>query len=367
MKRFFLLLSFFLILGTVFLERTGMAWPWEAPLVKALGLITGRPFPIVTPVKLTSNKGVLVSQDVALVLRAIINFHPQAILIAQPLGDLSLGAVSLIKEGLETGKLEGVPIFFATLSEKKTPGVVIAPAEVLLFPEGKNFPQLEATLIENSPIGFIYSEKNHALPMMPLLGRVGDALGASLWWRGLFLHQSPSALLPVLLYERFLQLPNHVTLFLNSGAGLKSAAISSIKPLLFDDLLLHREELERGSIRPDLDLLFRNKTILIGDTTVVEQAAALQNAQQQILFSRLSTAWYGVLLMIFTLLFMKATQSAWIDFLLILIFSLLIYFGVVIWIFHSYGLLLPLFLPVVIGVVMIMRKLLPACDSPLKK
>ncbi|MFI0348349.1 MAG: hypothetical protein ACH346_06250 [Chthoniobacterales bacterium] len=353
MKHALFFLCALLILGTVIVERSGLAWSWERPVLCYLTKITARSLPTVTAIKLSSDAaGLLIPQDVALTLRAVISFHPQQILIAAPLGDLSSGPLSLIKEGLETGVLQNVPCCFAALADRST-NALWAPAHVLIFPENTKLPSVSGKINSSSPLGFIVPEADLA---MPLFARAEDGLVASLWGRSLFQNLSEKSL-PFLLWGQFLHLPNNAMVSLQRGGLLKSALALSTKTLLLDDLLLHREEMERGSIRPDLDLLFRNQTVLIGRSNVSEQAARLEQAIQQASVGRLSSAWYGLVLLLFSLFLISVARADWIDFLLIIIFSFLIYGGLIFWLFCSHGILLPLFLPLAILFSLGVRKL----------
>ena len=138
MKYFALFLMLLLLASAVFLERSGMGWPLERPLVQFLARATKRPLPVVRAVSMTpNNQSVLAPQDVALTLRAITGFHPSQIIITEPVGDFSNGPFSLIREAQENGELQSIPIIFTTLPEsgqqvKLQPSTVI-PLDDLLF------------------------------------------------------------------------------------------------------------------------------------------------------------------------------------------------------------------------------------------
>ena len=344
MKHFLLFLSTLLILATVVVERSGLAWRWERPLVSYLAQVTGHPLPSITAIKLSSDAaGLLVPQDVALTLRAVVSFYPEQILVAAPLSDLANGPLLLVKEALETGALQKVPIVFSAVPDKSS-NAIWSPANILVFPVETKLPQISGKINSSSSLGFIASQDEMT---MPLVAITSEGPVASLWWRGLLQGVTEKSM-PFLLYGKFLHLPNNAMLPLQAGALLKPTISSNAKILMLEDLLLHREEMERGSIRPDLDLLFRNKTVLIGGAKVAGQAATLEEAIQEASVARLSAAVYGIVLMIFALLFVSAARYEWIDFLLIVIFSFLIYGGLGFWLFRSQGVLLPLLLPVAI-------------------
>ncbi|HLB33577.1 MAG: hypothetical protein A3F67_01755 [Verrucomicrobia bacterium RIFCSPHIGHO2_12_FULL_41_10] len=363
MKHFFVFLSAILILAAVVMDRSGMGWPLEQPLIAYLAKVTHRILPSVTPLLLPESHGLLAPQDVALTLRAVVSFHPRLILVAEPLGDLSSGPLSLIKEALTTGFIQGIPLVFAAIPEKakqaeKERGFTWLHVPVILFPEETSksvLPSIAGREGPFSPFGFILPQKEEKAQRLPLLARTSDgSIVSSLWWRGLFFAvESPEALkdpaLFFLLGGRFLHLPNHHFLLLEPGAFLKGGKYSTMKALSFDDLLLHREEMERGDIRPDMDRLFRNQTVVIGGPHVAEQSAILEEVQKQLSIHYLSSAFYGGLLLLLTLGMMVVARLAWIDFLLMLVFFLLSYVGLGFFLFKTYGILLPLFLPLAIS------------------
>lgn len=353
MKRLLLFFSFLLIVTVVLAERSGFLWSYEAPLLRSLETVTGRSLPAVTAIKLPVEKDTLVAQDVALTLRAIATFHPKAILVTEPLGDLSKGPLSLVKESLEQGKLQGVPVLFATSVENKA-AYRCSAADLFVFPEEKEIMKIDAAIDPNVPIGFVLPDKDGV--QMPLIALAGDHFAASLWWRALMLNQHEQKGVPLLFFGRLLEFPNHSTLLLNEDAGLVLASHTTKKSLMLDDLLLHREEMERGAIRPDLDLLFHDKIVLIGGQEVTLQAATLEQAEQQTSVRRLSTTLYALLLLIMMYAFMKVFRLAWIDFLLILVFFFLIYGGIGFFLYRAQGILLPFFLPLITMFVAIIKK-----------
>ncbi len=58
-------------------------------------------------------------------------------------------------------------------------------------------------------------------------------------------------------------------------------SITNVSLISLDDLLLRREERERGSIFPELDVLFSGQTVLLGGPQIAEQAKAFLNQAEK--------------------------------------------------------------------------------------
>ncbi len=102
MKKFFEgLVIILLFVGMLFLERSEQVWPLEQSVIKLLARATHHPLPTVTAVKMPLTQSQLLPQDVALVLRAIVSFHPREILILEPAADFSSGPFLLLREAIE--------------------------------------------------------------------------------------------------------------------------------------------------------------------------------------------------------------------------------------------------------------------------
>ncbi|MFZ4116002.1 MAG: hypothetical protein ACOYK6_04670 [Chthoniobacterales bacterium] len=312
MKRSFVIAASLLLLAAVLIERGGLSWEWERPLIQWLAKKTGHQLPEVTAVVLpitenlhsqstgTANNSVssniipakagivslstsrtlrdgvpsapcsssvlsdlnansenlsapslIAPQDVALAVRALLSFHPDRIVVATPLGDLSNGPLSLLREAQSEGSVQGIPFVFTPLSTQ------------------------------------------------PLSDR----------WLP-FLWSPPS-----------------------------------VQVLSLDDLLLRREEMERGSIKPDLEILFQKRTVFIGGAEAPRQAAMLQDAEQKSAIRYLSPWLYGVLFVVLALGMLLLARFSEIDFLLILFFCIVLYSVSIFFIFHFFEILLPILLP----------------------
>ncbi len=292
MKRLLLFLSILLIVAAVLVERSGMGWSLERPLVQFLAKKTARQLPRVTAVILpmTGNPTkTLAPQDVALTLRASWSFHPRAIVVTEPLGDFSNGPFSLIKEGVETGFVEGVPFFYEQLFSV---------------------------------------EKNVSLIAEPLFLLGGHLLFCS----------------------------DNRVLWLNAPTNLLSAKQEKIKVLALDDFLLKREEMERGEIRPDLDVFFRNQIVLIGGSETVAQGEHLQSALEQLSVRHLGMPFYGAMLLILTLGSIVIAPWSFMDLALTVMLFVVLYAMSGFFFFRFTGMLLPLFLPSALLVIIFLKK-----------
>jgi len=362
MKRCITIFSALLIFSAVVVERSGMGWRWEQPIAQFLATKIGRPLPAVTAVILPLKEGLLVAQDVALALRALVDFHPRVILVGEPLAPSLDTPFSLMKEAQDKGVLQGVPLFFGALSKQEKPISWFSPS-VFLMPEETSLPKISGAVVSSSYLGFIHTTSDPK--NMPLLARVSDGkIAASLWWRGLFLSKkelSPLDLAAFLFFGHFLLLPSNEVLWLDSQASLPSAEYQIPKIALLEDLLLRREEMERGQIRPDFDAVFRNQIVLVGGPMAVGQAKKLQGAEQQLSICHLGAAPYGALLLFLSLGMFIALKYSGIDFALILVFSFLLYLAGVFLLFRSAGTLLPFFMPAAIILVSCLKKIIPSC------
>lgn len=252
-------LSFFLailFLGVaIFWERSDQVMPWEHRYNNFLAKVTHRAPVAITAVKMPLVESHLSPQDVALAFRAIVGFHPHEILVLEPIGNFITGPFSLLREAVEKGELQGVPIHFLT-------------SEALVLQKNENSTNLHLISLE--------------------------------------------------------------------------------------DLLLRREESERGSIFPELDLLFSGQTVLLGGPQVAIQAEIFLNKAEKKLM--LSPAVESLLLLLLFLLLMKWSRLSWIDFLLWLSATLLALFILDVLLFQFYGKIFPLIAPFMIAVLVFFRK-----------
>ena len=368
MKRCITIFSAVLIFSAVVVERTGMGWRLEQPVAQFLAKKIGKPLPTVTAVVLPWQEGHLVAQDVALALRALVDFHPRVILIGDPLTSFLSTPFSLLKEAQEKGVLRGVPLFFGALSQQKSPVSWFAPS-VFLIPEKTSLPKISGDVVSSSHLGFIHASAN--AQSMPLLAKVSDGkIAASLWWRGLFfsgVKDSSVDAMTFLFLGHFLLLPNNEVLWLDAQASLPSAEYQIPKVAVLDDILLRREEMERGQIRPDFDGLFRKQIVLVGGPMAVAQAKKLQGAEQQLSVRHIGAAPYGALLILLSFGMFLALKYSGIDLALIFLFSVLFYLAAIFLLFRSTGILLPLFMPAAIMIVSGLKKLIPSCPAGREK
>ncbi|MBM3856869.1 MAG: hypothetical protein FJ390_02770 [Verrucomicrobia bacterium] len=237
----------------------------EACFISFLAKVTHRTPPSVTAVKMPLVQSHLSPQDVALAFRAIISFHPRQILVLEPVGDFFMGPFSLLREAVERGELQGVPIHFMAS-------------------------------------------------------------------------------------ENFSSQKNKVT--------------ANVHLISLDDLLLRREERERGSILPELDTLFTGQTVLLGGPQVAERASLFLNQSEQKLM--LPGGLEFVFLLLLFLLMMKCVQFSWIDFWLILVGIFFCFVIIGAWIFQARNILFPWIALSVLLLIFLISKLL-SCTAKTKK
>lgn len=293
MKHILFFLAVFLIFLAVFLDQSSIGWALEQRFVAFLSTKTQRHLPEVTAVVLPVVDGLLVPQDVALTLRAAGSFHPKKIVVAEPMGDLTNGPLSLIREGVETGYVQGVPFSYC-----------------------QNEPKESAT---------------------------------------------PSSSVPPLLFAASLK--KKLISVLKKERDFFSVATTAPSQLSLDDFLLKREEMERGAIRPDLDIFFRNKTVLISGPQAFCQASELQSLQEEQAMRHIGFFLYGAMVFFFVIGAFTIASYATIDLALLLFFFLLFYAVGIFFLFRSTGLLLPLFLPLAVVLISTLKKIILACAN----
>ncbi len=254
-KKISLFLALLFLVGAVFLERSERAWPLESAVISFLAKVTHHPLPSVTAVKMPLVESHLSPQDVALAFRAIVSFHPRQIMVLEPVGDFFTGPFSLVREAIERGELQGVPIRFLT-SE-------VCPSQ-------------------------------------------------------------------------------------------KSGLAPNIHLISLEDLLLRREERERGSIIPELDDLFVGETILLGGPQVADQAVAFVHHLEKKFF--LPPGAEFILLLFLFFLIGRGTQLSWIDFLLLLGGMLICFVVIDVWLFQTHGKIGSLIGPCTVLILVFLKK-----------
>lgn len=260
MKPIFLFLAFLFFAAALFLERNERSWPLDQPVIRLLARVTHHALPSATAVKMPLVQSRLLSQDVALVFRAIISFHPRQILVLESPGDCS--PFSIVREAIERGEVQGVPVHFLTNE--------------------------------------IQSQKT------------GD--------------------------------PN-------------------IHLINLEDLLLRREERERGSILPEFDALFSGQTVLLGGPQVAEQAAAFVTQAEKKLIMVPSLGLELILLLLLLLLLTRLFSLPWIDFLLTLLGSFFCCVALDAWMLQARGVACSLIVPCALFLVALFGKVLSCTAS----
>lgn len=358
MKNAFAILASCLLLVSVMLERGGLSWEVERPVLHWLAKKTDHLLPSVTaliipkndPLGSRSSQFILESQDVALALRAILSFHPGLILVGRPLSDLTTGPLSLLREAQGEGRVQSISCLFASLPNEHV--TYEAPDVFFLLSQPPLISVFGDVGLPGS-FGFIsLGEDNKELPSMPLFGASPDGhIISSLWWRGLHQihttkHKTKDSFESVFLIgRRMLLFPNRNVIWLGDHSCLKQKNGLSCSRVFLDDLLLRREEMERGQIKPDLELLFRNKTLLIGGAEAAAQGALLQDAQQQLQVTHLTVTFYALLLILFVWCHKMITRLSTLHVWLMLLLSIIFYAAAVFIVFDFFEILLPLLMP----------------------
>ncbi|MCF7729437.1 MAG: hypothetical protein K9M81_03615 [Chthoniobacterales bacterium] len=357
MKGVLLLLTSTILVVAIVVERGGLSWELERPLLHYLAKKTDHPLPCVTAVVLPMTGPVIASQDSALALRAIVSFHPRLILIAAPMDDLSSGLFSLLREARSEGAIQGMFCIFGSFP--KQPAIYHG-VDMYLFPMEPELTPVAGEVGSLNTSGFILpnNNKNEALSM-PLFGITSHGeIVSSLWWRGLEnIEKKESSLKPLfLLGKRMLILENKNVIWLGAQSCLLPKKAPPAKMISLDDLLLLREEMERGEIRPNLEMLFRNTTVILGGGESVAQAALLQDAQQQISLHHIGTTFYALLLVLLTFGVMIAVRFSEIDFWLFLFCFIVVYALAIFVLFYFLEILLPLVMPSSIVIIALLKR-----------
>ncbi len=99
----------------------------------------------------------------------------------------------------------------------------------------------------------------------------------------------------------------------------KNDLVADIHLISLEDLLLRREERERGSILPELDALFSGQIVLLGGPQAAEQGAVFINQAEKKLVMVPSLGVELLLLLVLLLPLTRLLSLPWIDFLLALL------------------------------------------------
>ena len=357
MKGVLLLLASTILVVAIVVERGGLSWELERPLLHFLANKTDHPLPAVTAVVIPTTGEIIAPQDSALALRAMVSFHPRLILIAAPMDELSSGLFSLLREARLEGAIQGIFCIFGSLPKQPS---IYHGVDIYLFPMEAELTPVAGEVGSLNTSGFILpnNNKNEALSM-PLFGITSHGeIVSSLWWRGLeSVEKKESTLKPLfLLGKRMLVLGNKNVIWLGAQSCLLQKKVPPAKMISLEDLLLLREEMERGEIRPNLEMLFRNKTIILGGGESVAQAALLQDAQQQIGLHHISITFYALLLVLLTFVVMIAVRFSEIDFWLFLFCFIIVYGLAICVLFYFLEILLPLVMPASIVIIALLKK-----------
>ncbi|MDH4469882.1 MAG: hypothetical protein QE493_02795 [Verrucomicrobiae bacterium] len=357
MKRSFLFLVSLTLLIAVFLERGGFSWELERPLLHWLAKKTDHPLPGVTAVILPMTGELIAPQDVALALRAMLGFHPSLILIAAPMGDLSNGPFSLLREASREGAIQGMNCCFGVFPKQPA---LYQEASVHLLPRETELTVVAGEVGVPNASGFMLPSSNKDdAPVMPLFGMTSHGeIVSSLWWRALEAYEkNKNSIKPVfLLGKRMLVLCNKNVIWLGSRSCLIQKKVPSAKMISLEDVLLLREEMERGEMRPELEMLFRDRTVILGGEEAIAQAALLQDAEQQMGINHLNAPIYGLLLVMLTMGMMIALRFSEIDFWFFLFFLIVVYAFSTFIVFNFLELLMPLVMPSSIMIIALLKR-----------
>ncbi|MCX6956924.1 MAG: hypothetical protein NT164_00015 [Verrucomicrobiae bacterium] len=146
----------------------------------------------------------------------------------------------------------------------------------------------------------------------------------------------------------------------------KNNFIANIHLINLEDLLLRREERERGSILPELDALFSGQTVLLGGPQVAEQAAVFENQAERKLVMMPSLGVELILLLVLLVLMTRLLLLPWIDFLLALLGSVFCCVALDAWALQARGVVWPLIVPCAFLLIAFFGKVL-SCTATSKK
>ena len=362
MKHSFVILAFFLLVASVMIERGGLSWQLERPLLHWLAQKTNHMLPSVTALVLPTNEHsdlqvnvegsevvapLLEAQDVALALRAIVSFHPRLILIAAPLEQRITAPLGLLRDAQIQGMVQATPCLFAALPNEHARYEAV---DLICLPNEKNLIPLVGEVRWPGSFGFIATiQEKKQFSSMPLFGvSPNENIIASLWWRGLNIQpqkQDAPSNSVFFIGARMLLFPNKNVIWLEDDSCLKLEKLAPCPVVFLDDLLLRREEMERGEIKPDLELIFRNKTVIIGGVEAPFQGAVLQDAQQRIHVKHLTTSLYALLLVLLTFALKMLSRLSimnvgWMIFSCMIFYATAVFFA-----FYFLAVLLPLIMP----------------------
>ena len=308
MKPIFLFVAILLLVGAVFLEHSESGWPLDRPLIRILAKITHHALPSVTAVKMPIVESKLVPQDVALAFRAIISFHPSQIVVLESATDFLKGPFSILREAVEKEKVDGVTIHFIEnkiFSQQKYPFSAVD--------KGEARPSSERS--RGSKEGHCFKE----------------------------------------------ELASEV-----SGCQQKSNLAANIQFISLEDLLLRREERERGSILLELDTLFSGQPVLLGGATVKEAAAVFLNQAEKKWMMVPSLGVELPLLLLLVLVVLNLRWLSWIDFLLILLGLLGCYLIIDAWMLKNCNILFSSMIPCSLLLIAFFGKVL-SCTVKMKR
>ena len=146
----------------------------------------------------------------------------------------------------------------------------------------------------------------------------------------------------------------------------KNDLVANIHLINLEDLLLRREERERGSILPELDALFSGQTVFLGGPQVAEQAAVFVNQAERKLVMVPSLGVELLLLLVLLLLMTRLLSLSWIDFLLTLLGFIFCYVALNAWMFQARDVVWPWIVPCALLLVAFFGKVL-SCTATSKK
>ncbi len=120
------------------------------------------------------------------------------------------------------------------------------------------------------------------------------------------------------------------------------------KTIALEDLLLRSEERERGNIKPEFEMLFAKKIILITRAHDSSRGAFLENLEQRKTLKPLPNFVALLSFLSLLLVFFVLERFSGIDFLLLLFLSMLCYVLSFVLFFHFFGFFLPLLFPIML-------------------
>lgn len=246
--------------------------------------------------------------DVAMALRGLGKLHPSKIVIN---GNVRRKSDSLtILEGMrERLRQEGIDLIEGTPASPESlwrPVPICTYAPPLSLHLGSPLPRVPGNSAAEGKACFLPSGDEKISPSLPLLAATdAGEIAGSIWWEAMKPRQMTGS--TWLLGGKVLLFPNHSTLLLSSGA-ISPLSTSSAMMVSMDLFLLRIEEMERGTISPDFEVLWEHATVVLGSADDIDLTGSFHAALQNTFFHRLPLPLQALLALLLILVLFTARR-----------------------------------------------------------